>query len=119
MKSKEKRRKITLKCVLWWGCEWLCGLLLQCIPLLPNDLESGMLLYSAALYVFHPVCAAFFPYLLTRRLKISEYLTFFPIGLCLVLSPTYVSPGGMGCICLLIGLVASCAGAEMNKRDKA
>ena len=115
MKKKPSGNKTNRSNVLWWGLEWLAGLAAELVPLCLSG-EQGLIIYWICLYVLHPLMSAYFAFELTYRRGVNEYLTFFPIGLILILSPVYIGAAGIGCACLLIGLVFASIGRELKIR---
>ncbi len=113
--------KNNARAVLWWAGEMLLGLLFQFGPALiallsPDGAEGGLLVYALLLYLAQPAAALALPALMCFKKGVNPYAAFFPIGLCLLLSPAYVNAQAVALVCLFLGLVSACVGAEMKKR---
>ena len=115
--------KNSSRAVLWWAGEMLLGVLFQLAPplialLSPDGAEGGVLVYALFLYVLQPAAALGLPCLLCFKKGVNPYAAFFPIGLCLLLSPVYAGGTAVALVCLLLGLVGACIGAEIKKRTE-
>ena len=112
------RRK---KGVLLFFLSLLLAVGFQGVPLLLGrvlpDLGSvSVLLYYFFLYVLHPLCALFFPFLLTGRHRVPSLLSFFHFGLFLLLLPCYPDGKITGVVCLLLGIFSAAAAEAGNQQ---
>ena len=94
----------------------LAALALEGVPFLYTLVEGdgGVMLYLLHLYALLPLMAAALPFWAARG-GVHPLAAFIPIGLALLLLPTFQSPG-MALLCMLISLVSAVAGQEWEKR---
>lgn len=107
--------------VVWWGGEMLLALVFQFVPALtvlvsPDGAQGGLMIYALFFYVVQPLAALALPFYLTKKKRVNAYASFFPIGLCLLVSPAYAGGTGMGLLCLALGLISAATGEESKKR---
>ena len=115
----EKRRRVFL-----FFLSLLLSLFFQAVPyllrsVLPDYGNLSVVLYYLFLYGAHPVCAAGFPYLLTRKHRLPAILCFFHFGLWLTVLPCYPDGRAAGIVCLVIGVLSAAAGETGAKPGKA
>lgn len=96
---------------------------LQAVPFLLSralpDLEDvSVLIHAFFLYLVHPFCAAFFPFLLTRKYRVPDIACFFHFGVFLLLLPFYPDGKLIGILCLAIGAVSASAGKIKNRMEE-
>lgn len=117
MKHRKNRRRFLfflLSLFLSAGFQAIPWLLSAVLP----DLQSAALLIHAFfLYAAHPVCAAVFPFLLTRKYLFPALTCFFHFGIFLLFLPFYPDGKVIGLICLVIGVFSAAVGETLRQRE--
>ena len=93
---------------------------LQAVPallslLLPDLDNAAIFIHAFFLYLAHPVCAAIFPFLLTRKYHCPSISCFFHFGLFLLFLPFYPDGKPVGVLCLVIGVFSAAVGETLNQ----
>ncbi len=96
---------------------------LQAVPfllsaVLPDLSDAAFLIHALCLYLVHPACAVFFPFLLTRKYRFPAISCFFHFGVFLLFLPFYPDGRAAGALCLFLGVFSAAIGETLNQRER-
>ncbi len=113
----QKKQKTTLFFLL----SVLLALFFQCIPFFisfMNNMFIALMVHYFFLYLLLPLSSLLVPFYLVYKKQVNAYLAFFPIGLCLLIFPSYMHHTAMGFVCLILSLFSVSFAKEYSKKRR-